>query len=90
MKTFVCTRMRLCHYLMNKGFLPYEVKPDEKNPRYSIYLFEESPALAAAVSQYIHRDSWTARSKNYRKGEINNERHEENRPRTEPHRKDSI
>lgn len=72
MKTFRCTRARLCIYLMNKGFLPYQVEPD-KNPRYKVYLFEENPALADAVSQYIHKDSWTAKQKNYNKGEIRHE-----------------
>lgn len=70
MKTFQCTRPRLCIYLMNKGFSPYEVKPDEKIPRYSICLFEESSALTAAVSQYIRSDNWTSKSKNYNKGEV--------------------
>lgn len=78
MKTFQCTRARLCIYLMNKGFLPYQVEPD-KNPRYKVYLFEETPALLDAVSQYIHKDSWTAKSKSYKKGEMNNERKEQER-----------
>ena len=49
MKTFKCTRLRLCNYLMDRGFFPYRVEPDPGNPRYKIYLFEESPALTAAV-----------------------------------------
>ena len=49
MKTFKCTRLRLCNYLMDRGFFPYRVEPDPGNPPYKIYLFEESPALTAAV-----------------------------------------
>lgn len=76
LKTFRCNRTRLCIYLMNKGFLPYAVEPD-KTPRYKVYLFEETQALNDAVSQYIHKDSWTAKAKNYNKGEMNDEHEKE-------------
>ena len=34
MKTFQCTRLRLCNYLMDRGFFPYRVEPDPSNPRF--------------------------------------------------------
>ena len=64
MKTFKCTRLRLCNYLMDRGFFPYRVEPDPGNPRYKIYLFEESPALTAAVVRYFSTDCYTAKKKN--------------------------
>lgn len=89
MKTFVCTRMRLCNYLMDKGFYPYEIRPDEQNPRYRIYLFNETPALKAAALRYFSVDCYTAKMNNSERM-IKDGRHEENRPRTEPHRKGGI
>lgn len=64
MDTFICTKFRLCKYLMDRGFLPYASKPDKFNPQYRVYLFEETPELTKAVSQYIHTDSWTAKKRN--------------------------
>ena len=63
MKTFRCTRMRLCNYLMDKGFMPYSIEPDPRNENYHIYLFEETPALTATVVRYLTTDCYTARKK---------------------------
>lgn len=76
MDTFICTKFRLCKYLMDRGFLPYASKPDKFNPKYRVYLFEENEELNKAVSQYIHVDSWTARQRN-NKGVFKNERQKE-------------
>ena len=76
MDTFICTKFRLCKYLMDRGLLPYASKPDKFNPKYRVYLFEENEELNKAVSQYIHVDSWTARQRN-KKGVFNNERKKE-------------
>lgn len=51
MDVFICTRFRLCKYLMDRGFIPYASKPDKFNPQYRVYLFEETPALNKAVSR---------------------------------------
>lgn len=45
MKTFQCTRLRLCNYLMDRGFFPYRAEPDNSNQHYQVYLFEDTPAL---------------------------------------------
>lgn len=77
MTTFICTKFRLCKYLMDKGLVPYATKPDKFNPQYRVYLFEETPELNKAVSQYINVDSWTAR-KHHSLGGFTNERKEKN------------
>ena len=64
MDTFICTKFRLCKYLMDRGFLPYASKPDKFNPKYRVYLFEENEELNKAVSQYIDVDIWTDRKRN--------------------------
>lgn len=56
MKTFKCTRLRLCNYLMDRGFFPYRVEPDPSSPRYKIYLFEETPALTAATGKKTNKE----------------------------------
>ena len=73
MKTFTCKRLRLCGYLIDRGFMPIKTVPDKHNPVYSVWLFEETPALTAAVIQYFSVDCWTAKSKET-KGLDNNER----------------
>ena len=51
-QTYVCYRPRLCRYLMERGFTPYRTAPDKRNPRYTVWLFEHTPELAAAVLDY--------------------------------------
>lgn len=52
-KTYVCKRARMCSYLVERGFMPYKIKPDNDNPRYNVYLFSASPELYKAVMAYI-------------------------------------
>jgi len=52
-KTYVCKRVRLCRYLMDHGFKPYQISPDRANPRYNVYLFDQSDELTAAVMDYV-------------------------------------
>ena len=72
MKTFVCQKLRLCTYLVDAGFTPYRIEPDKRNPKYSVFLFEKTPALDMAVFRYFSTDCYTARMKNHGK-EIDNE-----------------
>ena len=76
MSTFVCTKFRLCKYLLDRNIIPYASVPDKFNPGYSVYLFEETEKLKAAVSQYVNFDSWTAKQRNH-KGVLKNEFKEE-------------
>ena len=52
-RTYVCKRLRLCRYLMEHGFQPYQISPDRDNPRYDVYLFNQSDELTAAVTEYL-------------------------------------
>lgn len=61
MNKFVCKRLRLCNYLMDRGFFPYQVEPDKNNTRYNVYIFENTPALTAAVVRYFSSDCYTAK-----------------------------
>lgn len=53
-KTYVCKRARMCSYLVDKGFMPYQIKPDYDNPKYNVFLFTASPELYKAVMEYIN------------------------------------
>ncbi len=52
-KTYVCKRARMCDYLKTRGYIPYKIAPDKDNPNYSVFLFDGSPELYAAVTEYI-------------------------------------
>ena len=77
MNTFICRRLRLCTYLVDAGFTPYRIEPDKRNPKYSVFLFEKTPALDIAVFRYFSTDCYTARMKNHRKESDNEHTKEE-------------
>ena len=52
MKTYVCKRMRLYNYLSDKGFVFYKACRDKFNPKYTVWLYEWSEKLEAAVNEY--------------------------------------
>ena len=52
-RTYVCKRLRLCRYLIDRGFSPYKIAPDRDNPKYNVYLFEQTTGLSAAVLDYF-------------------------------------
>lgn len=66
MKQFLCNRLRMYTYLVDRGFSPAQVLPDADNPRYKMFLFDETPELTAAVMQYFSTDCLTARMNNER------------------------
>ena len=78
MKTFLCNRLRMYTYLVDRGFSPVQVLPDADNPRYRMFLFEETPELTTAVNRYFASDCMTARLKNKRNKEY--EHFEEEQP----------
>ena len=49
---YVCRRMKLCGFLLNKGFKYIKVVPDKYNPKYNCWLFDSSPELLNAVEEY--------------------------------------
>ena len=61
MKTFLCKRLRMYTYLVDRGFSPVQVLPDADNPKYRMFLFEETPELTAAVQRYFNEDCMTAK-----------------------------
>lgn len=49
---YVCKRMRLCRYLLNKGFEFLKIRPDRVNPKYNVWIFKYSDELYQAVTDY--------------------------------------
>ena len=52
-KYYICKRLRMLEYLKSKGFLPIRTEPDIKNPKYSIWIFENSSELMDNIEQYL-------------------------------------
>lgn len=49
---YVCRRMKLCGYLLSKGFKYEKVEPDKFNDKYSVWIFKSSPELRLAIEEY--------------------------------------
>lgn len=62
-QVFVCKRLRLCNYLTQKGFRPFDTAPDKTNPDYTNWLFEVTPELTAAIKCWFGEDCYSARLK---------------------------
>ena len=56
-KIYVCKRLRLLCWLMDKGFEPFASQPDMDNPHYKVWLFreDEEGKLQQAVTDYYNR-----------------------------------
>lgn len=50
---YVCKRMRMLNYLMNKGFTPTDTIPDPLNPRFRWWKFTNSSELEAVIEEYF-------------------------------------
>lgn len=50
---YTCKRLRLLHYLKERGFTPFETIPDPTNVKYSWWLFENTAELTTAVEEYF-------------------------------------
>lgn len=44
--------MKLCGYLLNKGFNYEKIVPDKYNPKFNCWLFKNSPELKNAIEEY--------------------------------------
>lgn len=44
---------RVCGELLDRGFQYTEKRRDKKDPRFWVYLFEETPELTAAMSEIM-------------------------------------
>lgn len=52
MKFYVAKTMRLASYLVSKGFRVKKEQPDRNNPKYNVWLFEDSIELRGALLNY--------------------------------------
>lgn len=46
---------RLTGYLLMRGFVLLEMKPDNRNTRRNIFIFKESDKLESAISEYLQK-----------------------------------
>lgn len=44
--------MKLCSFLLKKGFKYERVIPDRDNPKYNCWLFKNTPELKIAIEEY--------------------------------------
>lgn len=50
---YICKRYRLLSFLKSKGFLPETTLPDRDNPRYNVWLYQNSEELEKALEEYF-------------------------------------
>lgn len=60
---YVCRRLRLLNHLKSKGFLPYQTQPDINNPRFNVWLYEETPELRNAIEDYYNGEGFLNRDR---------------------------
>lgn len=53
---YVCSKLRLCNFLMQKGFKYDHTRPDINNPKYKVWVFKDSPELRVAIGEYYSSD----------------------------------
>lgn len=49
---YVCRKMKLCSFLLTKGFKYERIEPNKFNPKYNVWLFRPSPELNVAIEEY--------------------------------------
>lgn len=49
---YVCRRMKLCCFLLSKGFKYIKEEKDKFNEHYSVWIFKNSPELKLAIEEY--------------------------------------
>lgn len=49
---YVCKKMRLCNFLLKRGFQYERIDVDVFNPKYNVWIFRNSPALQDAITEY--------------------------------------
>lgn len=52
MKTYVCRKSKLYKFLTEKGFVPYDVCPDKWDCKKTVWLYDDSEEIRAAVEEY--------------------------------------
>lgn len=46
---------KMAGYLMQKGFVLIDMRPDLKNTRRNVFLFNDTPQLKSAIDEYMSR-----------------------------------
>ena len=52
MGTYVCRKIRLCAYLLEKGFMYEKETVDITNPKYKVWLFKDGNEIRNAIEDY--------------------------------------
>lgn len=52
MNMYVCRKLRLCNYLLNKGFKYIKTEPMRDKPEWKVWIFESTPELWMEVNNY--------------------------------------
>ena len=52
LKTYVCRKIQLYNFLTARGFKPFRVAPDKWDAARLVWLYDATPELAAAVTEY--------------------------------------
>ena len=55
MGIYVVKTMRLAVYLINEGFEKLREQPDRNNPKFNVFLFQDSIELRSALERYKNR-----------------------------------
>lgn len=55
MGIYVVKTMRLAIYLINEGFEKLREQPDRNNPKFNVFLFQDSIELRSALDRYKNR-----------------------------------
>ena len=50
---YICKRMRMMSYLVEKGFVYEKTIPDMTNPKFKCWLFRSSTELQKAIDDYF-------------------------------------
>lgn len=54
-KNFMVFNQKMAGYLMQKGFVLIDMRPDLKNTRRNVFLFNDTPQLKSAIDKYMSR-----------------------------------
>lgn len=52
---YYCKRLRMLGWLKERGFLPCETIPDVNNPKFNVFVFENTPELEDAIEEYFSK-----------------------------------
>ena len=54
--------MRLMSLLLERGFDVVNARPDRKNPKYMVWIFEDTPKLREAIEDYYNDEKFLNRN----------------------------